>query len=399
MKKRFSSFAAGAMTATMIMGLCGTALAANGNVSFSFANIALDGQVKYSAGSTITAPNGQQVPSSILYTDAAGGKTNYLPIRAVTELLNTDIGYDSASKTVLLGEQPAKADGTVTKTSAGKWTREMDHMEMYYHGDGPETVEGDLPACTPAWLPEGYTFSYSSDPLLGQHGNAATRTEYRKDTQSFFLITCARPTSGSFNLAVKADPAEVLQEVTVQGYRADLYLGSGFNTVVWEDENGTLFIVESLHVDRETLLRVAENLTVSTSQGTGYQLTAVPEGYTLRAQQAGADQGAFRYGSGYKRLSFQYAGSTALDVPAGRKEAVTVNGNQGTFYPDATAVETVGQREDAHNGTQAVTPVEGEVTRPVLIWTNEAGVTFRLQGGFSKEELVRMAGSVKAGGR
>lgn len=79
MKKRFSSFAAGAATATMILGLCGTALAASGNVSFSFANIALDGQVKYISGSTITAPNGQQVPSSILYTDAAGGKTNYLP--------------------------------------------------------------------------------------------------------------------------------------------------------------------------------------------------------------------------------------------------------------------------------------------------------------------------------
>ena len=398
MKKRFSSFAAGAVTATMILGLCGTALAANGNVNFSFANIALDGQVKYTAGSTITAPNGQQVPSSILYTDAAGGKTNYLPIRAVTELLNTDIGYDFASKTVLLGEQP-QASGTVAKTSAGKWTREMDHIEMYYHGDGPEIVEGDLPVCPPAWLPEGYTFSYSSDPLLGQHGNAATRTEYRKDTQSFFLITCTRPTSGSFDLAVKADPTEVLQEVTVQGYRADLYLGSGFNTVVWEDENGMLFIVESLHVDRETLLRVAENLTVSASQGTGYQLTAVPEGYTLRAQQSSADQGAFRYGSGYKRLSFQYASSAAWEISDGRKEAVTVNGSQGAFYPDATSVETVGEREEAHNGVQAVTPVEGAVTRPVLIWTNEAGVTFRLPGDFSKNELVRMAESVKAGGR
>ena len=105
MKKRFPGFLSGCLTTLTALALSATALAASGQVTFSFANVALDGETKLAAGTTITAANGQQVPSSILYTDAAGGKTNYLPIRAISELLGVEIGYDSATKTVLLGEQ------------------------------------------------------------------------------------------------------------------------------------------------------------------------------------------------------------------------------------------------------------------------------------------------------
>ena len=105
MKKRFPGFLSGCLTTLTALALSATALAASGQVTFSFPNVALDGETKLAAGTTITAANGQQVPSSILYTDAAGGKTNYLPIRAISELLGVEIGYDSATKTVLLGEQ------------------------------------------------------------------------------------------------------------------------------------------------------------------------------------------------------------------------------------------------------------------------------------------------------
>ena len=64
-----------------------TALAASGQVQCNFAGVALNGETKIAAGSDITAPNGQRVPGSILYVDEAGGKTNYLPIRTISELL------------------------------------------------------------------------------------------------------------------------------------------------------------------------------------------------------------------------------------------------------------------------------------------------------------------------
>ena len=102
MKKRISSFTSGFFAALALAACLTTALAASGKVSYNFANVALDGQQRITAGQDITAANGQKVPGSILYTDEAGGKTNYLPIRTISELLGVEIGYDSASKTVLL---------------------------------------------------------------------------------------------------------------------------------------------------------------------------------------------------------------------------------------------------------------------------------------------------------
>ena len=79
MKKRIASFAGG-FFAALALSLClTTALAAAGQVSYNFANVAMDGTQKITAGQDITAANGQKIPGSILYTDEAGGKTNYLP--------------------------------------------------------------------------------------------------------------------------------------------------------------------------------------------------------------------------------------------------------------------------------------------------------------------------------
>ena len=109
--KRIGTFFGGFATALALSACLTTALAASGKVSYNFANVALDGTRKITAGQDITAANGQKVPGSILYTDEAGGKTNYLPIRTISELLGTEIGYDSATKTVLLGKQQVSNSG------------------------------------------------------------------------------------------------------------------------------------------------------------------------------------------------------------------------------------------------------------------------------------------------
>ena len=112
MKKRIASFAGG-FFAVLALSLClTTALAASGKVSYNFANVALDGGTVIAAGADITAANGQQIPGSILYTDETGGKTNYLPLRKISELLKVEVSYDSAAKTVYLGKQPDKAAQT-----------------------------------------------------------------------------------------------------------------------------------------------------------------------------------------------------------------------------------------------------------------------------------------------
>ena len=115
MKHRITSFLAGAGAALALSACLTTALAASGQVSFNFANVCLDGGTVIVAGADVTAANGQMIPGSILYTDETGGKTNYLPLRKISELLKVEVKYDSASKTIYLGKmpaaQPAPADG------------------------------------------------------------------------------------------------------------------------------------------------------------------------------------------------------------------------------------------------------------------------------------------------
>ena len=107
--KHIASFLSGAVTALALAACLTTALAASGKVSYNFANVSVEGTRKITAGQDIVAANGQKIPGSILYTDAAGGKTNYLPIRTISELLGVEVGYDSGTKTILLGKQPAAA--------------------------------------------------------------------------------------------------------------------------------------------------------------------------------------------------------------------------------------------------------------------------------------------------
>ena len=128
--KRIGTFFGGFATALALSACLTTALAASGTVSYNFANVALDGTQKITAGQDITAANGQKVPGSILYTDEAGGKTNYLPIRAISELLEVEIGYDSVTKTVLLGKQPI-AEGGANDPNSSHQSWVADGMQAF----------------------------------------------------------------------------------------------------------------------------------------------------------------------------------------------------------------------------------------------------------------------------
>jgi len=102
MKKtsRGFSFFSGMITMAMIMALAGTALAASGTVAYNQAGITLFGEVQIQAGEDFVAPNGESVPSVITYVDAAGGKTNYLSVRQLSELLDAEIAWNAATGNV-----------------------------------------------------------------------------------------------------------------------------------------------------------------------------------------------------------------------------------------------------------------------------------------------------------
>ena len=231
MKRRVSSFFAGFAAAVLLLALCTTALAADGKVSYNFANVALNGETKITAGQDITAANGQKVPGTILFTDAAGGKTNYLPIRAVSELLGVEIGYDSAAKTILLGGQPAAEPASTAETVSGRqWQRELggENGGIFYTWPKGDTVQDykELPAFRPTVLPEGFAlYNFGVNGPRGGVSNACITWQYGKDGDNGVSFTCYRPNTKpcGANFGPMTDTAAAWRDATVQGHSADFY--------------------------------------------------------------------------------------------------------------------------------------------------------------------------------
>ncbi len=181
MKKRIASFAGG-FFAVLALSLClTTALAASGKVSYNFANVALDGGTVIAAGADITAANGQQIPGSILYTDEAGGKTNYLPLRKISELLKVEVSYDSAAKTVYLGKQPDKAAQTAepaAEPAAGE-----NVIDLRIPKEVPKNPRrGDVELIKSRGgtiLPDGDVNSYRGNDKMFKDKNGELRWEYK----------------------------------------------------------------------------------------------------------------------------------------------------------------------------------------------------------------------------
>lgn len=117
MKKRIASFIGGFFAALALSACLTTALAAAGQVTFNQAGIRLFGESKVAAGESYKASNGQEVPSMITYTDAAGGKTNYLSVGQISEFLDAEIAWNAEENAVDIA--PRAGEGWVNLELSG----------------------------------------------------------------------------------------------------------------------------------------------------------------------------------------------------------------------------------------------------------------------------------------
>lgn len=116
--------------------LVGTASAAAGEqVSFNQIGIRLFGESKVTAEESYKAPNGQEVPSVITYTDETGGKTNYLSVKQLSELLDAEVSWNSETNSVDFA--------TYNGTSAG--TPKESPIEIIRIDDDEETLLSPYP--------------------------------------------------------------------------------------------------------------------------------------------------------------------------------------------------------------------------------------------------------------
>ncbi|WP_298024327.1 DUF4367 domain-containing protein [uncultured Dysosmobacter sp.] len=392
MKKRIPSFFSGFLTAVLLLALTTTALAASGKVSYNFANVALDGETRIAAGKDITAANGQQIPGSILYTDAAGGKTNYLPIRTISELLGVEIGYDSAAKTILLGGQ----SGTAPAAQA-RWSKTVDGNRVTYTSAETESTYDTAPLYRPAWQAEGWGLSSLTTDGRGVH---SAYWRYLDGSGNTVSLTCANPGGGSFGFQPGLeDSVKNRRQVTVQGCPADLYMDIESCYLVWENSDGVLFTMRG--PDEETLRQVAESIRPCAKEAPEYQLSWLPEGYKqLERSALGDTVYASWIRSGMSLTWMQSAESLAL--PEGTPETVSVNGVKARYWAakepyEESPVEVNGEplEEDTTSlGGVTITSgvVHGARSEDVntLVWSRD-GVNFRLQGALDRETLVRIA--------
>lgn len=391
MKKRIPSFLAGALTMALALTLTTTALAASGQVTFSFANIALDGKTKIAAGTTITAANGQEVPGSILYTDAAGGKTNYLPIRAICDLLGVEIGYDSAAKTVLLGEQ----SGTVmVSADQDRWKKTVDGNTVTYTCDETDASYESVPLYRPTWQADGWGLA----SLTTDHkGIRHTMWRYLGDSGSISL-TCANPAGGSYGfMPGLKDSVKNCQKVTVQGYQADLYMDIDSCYLAWENGDGVLFTMRG--PDPDTLKQAAESIRPCADEAVEYQLSWLPQGYTGFDRSAIGDTVNESWMKDGAALTWLQT-TEPVAVPAGTPETVTVNGDRAWYWAAEEPYEedntTTANGESVKGNSTSISITTGTIPGArskdvnTLVWST-GGVNFRLQGILDRDTLIRIA--------
>ena len=389
MKKRLPSFLAGAATALTLTVLTATALATSGQVSFNFAGVALDGETKITAGSDITAPNGQRVPGSILYVDEAGGKTNYLPVRAISELLGVEVGYDSATRTVLLGEQTVPAAPAASADGAF-WHKEVTENGIRYASGDTGIDHTGAPGYALTALPEGWGLE-----SIRSHGGM----DYRNGSSGRISFSCSYPDGGGFGWSPGSGEIKS-RAVTVNGHAAELYTSSSEYgdscLLVWEDEAGVLFWFTGADVDPDTLVEAASSVAPSTETVADYEAGWLPSGYSwFETNTSGGAAETTWIGADRDSNITLTCSASPLLLPEGTGETVRFGGVTARSW-EAEEPHEADEREPETVGGVIITStsISGPRAADVatLAWTDaDTGVNFRLHGTVDRDTLLRVA--------
>lgn len=404
MKKRFPTFLAGAVSALLLTALCTTALAASGKISYNFASVSVNGETKITAGTDLAVGGGKHIPGSILYIDETGGKTNYLPVRTIAELLGVEVGYDAATKTVLLKTAAAQAAQTSpTAQPAGLWKAVTDDGFLTYTCEAERKEHDTLPAFRPTTLPEGWKL----EETRGIGGGSSSSWRFEAGEGGWVSFQCSYPGTGRFSNGSFEDLAAVVknkQQVTVQGYPADLYTEEvrrgSLSLLAWENSDGVLFLLSGTGVSREALLQAAEGIRPYTGQGASWKLTWIPEGDAdapIERSVLGdtVQETHLCRGTNFTLLASPLPLAAAEEGPG---EAVQVNGREARFW---TAREPMVPREQKTTVGETVTITSGVISSygsadmNTLLWDDPAtGTHFRLLSGLDRESMIRAAESV-----
>lgn len=111
--------------------LCVNAEAISARIAYNTSNYSIfNGIPQIQSGESYVAANGQEVPFSILYTDEAGGISNFLSVSQIAELLDADVKWDSRTNTVDFGTATTPAPDTEnTPFTELVWSERIERSE------------------------------------------------------------------------------------------------------------------------------------------------------------------------------------------------------------------------------------------------------------------------------
>ena len=140
MKKRFLSFAAGALTALLISSTAVTALAASGAIQIEVSPISVlvDGEV--------FQPKDAKGNDVMVFTYNG---TTYAPLRALAEAYGLEVGYDGERHIATVSKQPTQTQAPIADTGYAGFEKQWTVKEKPVTNYGDEkiftvTYSGDL---------------------------------------------------------------------------------------------------------------------------------------------------------------------------------------------------------------------------------------------------------------
>ena len=185
-KRPVIPFLSGVLATVLTMGCVPPALAASGLVQFSPVGLQLNGKAIFAAGDSVNTESGQSVPSSIVYTDEAGGGTTYLPLRTIANLLDVPITWDGGETTVVLG----RGDGGGITVEPGTGASAWDSLPLHQAGKTagpfaevqPDARKGGIMLLEETQFRSGSDFSRDI-PFVGANGRYVSITVTNNSTQ------------------------------------------------------------------------------------------------------------------------------------------------------------------------------------------------------------------------
>lgn len=192
--QRLPAFAAGMLSMAMLATLADPVSAAGEKIAYNQVGIRVMQEQQVKAGETWTASNGQKLPSTITYTDAAGGKTNYIAAPRLSELLDADISWDEETGSVDIGVSPVPGEIVITGGVSSNDGQEPALPDQPEYGKiignleeiDPKTVP-DVVAANPNVYPGGIMYAYNTR-IQDPYGNFPEITVHPRNGKGEYLV-------------------------------------------------------------------------------------------------------------------------------------------------------------------------------------------------------------------